>query len=397
MGASPSTLWHALTGPEPGRTAVVLNPPLFKPAGVSGRSLAAKSSFATAFRPAPLKALLGDYAAAGDTVVARLLLTPPGAEELLVAARVATGHLGASAAVSLRLQLAPHAFSEVKLSDKGARLRAAALLPSGLGVFGAVGGGAPQHLGLRVSTQQLGAGVALQAPWDGRHTAWLLARTGRLTAGLERVSSAADVYEGGTDPLALLRRLGVSAALAFRPVPAAVAILEVSRDGRLALSFLQHLCVRRRCKNPFEADSVVGIANFVDVGLRIDAPLDARGLPLAFALAAAWQLNKNVLLKARLSSAACDATLALRTWWLPAATAALTASHAFGDALGLRYGLSAAVDNVGWPRFERAEAVSGAAAVRRVVATAAERAAAGPPGLVAEAVRSSDVETPQPL
>jgi len=284
----------------------------------------------------------------------------------------------------------------VKVSAAGARVRAAALLPSGLGVFGAAGGGA-QHVGLRVSTQRLGAGAAVHLPYDGTHTAWLVARAGRLTAGVERASASADACETGADPLSLLRRLGISAALAFRPVPAAVAIVELTRDARLALAFHQHLCVRRRCKNPLEAENVVGIANFVDLGLRIDAPLGARGGAPAFALAGAWQLNKNALLKARLSTAACDVTLALRTWWLPASTAALTASRAFGDARGMRYGFSAQLDNVGWPRFERAEAVSGAAAVRRVVATAAERAAAGPPELMAEAVRGSDVEAPQPL
>ncbi len=60
----------------------------------------------------------------------------------------------------------------------------------------------------------------------------------------------------------------------------------------------------------------------------------------------------------------------------PAATVAVCASRRVGER-HTRYGAWLAVDNVGTPRFERADALAGAGgAVRRYAATAREAAAA---------------------
>lgn len=127
-------------------------------------------------------------------------------------------------------------------------------------------------------------------------------------------------------PLAALRSAGLSAAVAFRSAPpgraaAFTSILEVTRGGDLVLSFVQHMAVRRRVKNPFEEGTVVGITNYIDLGLRLAAPLAreraaaAAGAGPAFELAAAWQLNKNVLAKAKLGSHVSEYALAFKSWW----------------------------------------------------------------------------------
>lgn len=47
------------------------------------------------------------------------------------------------------------------------------------------------------------------------------------------------------------------------------AAIEVQEQRRLILSFLQHMAVQRLCKNPFEEEEVVGITNYLDIGLQV--------------------------------------------------------------------------------------------------------------------------------
>lgn len=222
----------------------------------------------------------------------------------------------------------------------------------------------------------------------------------------------------GQSVLARARQEGVSAAVAFRSAPpgraaafnailevrvsmrqrcnhdeplplcltsfvrAAHALLQLTRGGDLVVSFVQHMAVRRRVKNPFEDADVVGITNYIDLGLRLAAPL-ARERALAvggsaFELAAAWQVNKNWLAKLKVGSHVTEGCLAFKSWWLPAVTGALCASRRAGEA-STRYGVTLALDNVGVPRFERADPGAGgaqAAAARRYLAVQDERDAA---------------------
>lgn len=47
------------------------------------------------------------------------------------------------------------------------------------------------------------------------------------------------------------------------------AALEVREQRQLLLSFLQHMVVQRRVRNPFEDDNVAGIVNYVNIGLQV--------------------------------------------------------------------------------------------------------------------------------
>ena len=45
--------------------------------------------------------------------------------------------------------------------------------------------------------------------------------------------------------------------------------LELQEQQRLVLSFMHHMAVQRLCKNPFEDEDVVGITNYVNIGLQV--------------------------------------------------------------------------------------------------------------------------------
>ena len=48
------------------------------------------------------------------------------------------------------------------------------------------------------------------------------------------------------------------------------AMAEVVEGMLLRLSFFQHLAITRQVANPFERDNVVGITNYVDIGMQVE-------------------------------------------------------------------------------------------------------------------------------
>ena len=56
---------------------------------------------------------------------------------------------------------------------------------------------------------------------------------------------------------------GVAGAGAF------TAAVELREQRSLVVSFLYHMAVQRLCHNPLEDKSVVGIANYLDIGLQV--------------------------------------------------------------------------------------------------------------------------------
>lgn len=403
----------ALQG-EPALPAVpcVLVPPLFRSLP-SNQTAAVRSGYATAFNPAALRQLLHEHFV--DTgVAARLLLAPPGPGGVTV--RVTTSTEAARGAQHAELALRcqpmaeePASFAELRVSDAaGARLLAAAHHePSGLGAFAVASSSSaassraatPTVLGLRFSSPQLGAGFAvsprglsLATPSSAPslvappHVAWLLARSGGVTLGAEFRPSPPPLLAcaPGSVPKAPPSSAGslsscLSLAASFRSAPpgkatAFTSIIEATREGALRVAVAHHTAVRRRVKNPFEEDTVIAIVNYVDVGVEFTTPLAAscasRG---AFALAAAWQINKAWLLKARLSSdgGAC-LSAAAKAWWDPALSIAGCASWAPG-APSPRLGCLVLLENVGIPRFERSdEANAYAVPARRYTASRTE-------------------------
>jgi hypothetical protein len=123
------------------------------------------------------------------------------------------------------------------------------------------------------------------------------------------------------------------------------------RDGgeELVTSFFNHLTIRRRVWNPLESSSVVGIHNYVTVGMELSM---RRTRQPSWRLAGSWQLNKNLLLKSRLSDSAASACVAVKSWHSPSSLLALAAHYDYQS--GLQLGLSAALENVGSVLFGKA-------------------------------------------
>jgi hypothetical protein len=99
-----------------------------------------------------------------------------------------------------------------------------------------------------------------------------------------------------------------------------------SERGEAVAGYLHSLVVRRgRIWNPFEAPHVKGIYQYVDLGVEC-----RRGLrepySAAIGVGGAWQLNRNVLLKARVGSRDAAVSVALRSWTEPRVTLCFTAS-----------------------------------------------------------------------
>ena len=48
-------------------------------------------------------------------------------------------------------------------------------------------------------------------------------------------------------------------------------VVELREQRSLVVSFLHHMAVQRLCHNPFEEEGVMGIANYLDIGLQASA------------------------------------------------------------------------------------------------------------------------------
>lgn len=135
--------------------------------------------------------------------------------------------------------------------------------------------------------------------------------------------------------------------------------LEYCNNSKLIASFYQHLVVQRRVKNPFEEDTVVGITNYIDLGFEYHSRIIGEGLAMTngesnIQIAASWQANKNILLKAKLGSLNSAAALTFKSWWQPsvAFSIAFMRDHVYGNT---RCGFGVRIDNLREASYERAD------------------------------------------
>lgn len=159
-----------------------------------------------------------------------------------------------------------------------------------------------------------------------------------------------------------------SSATVVQPFTASVEMV----DGRrLVFSFLQHIALTRQVVNPFEEEGVVGITNYVDVGLQLTTAIggtapegpgakgDGGGGGGGAAaerpgvnLAASWQINKNWMVKARVGSDSAAAAVGLRLWHAVSAYATACVHLDYATRTP-RYGGELVVENFGPLRYER--------------------------------------------
>jgi len=164
------------------------------------------------------------------------------------------------------------------------------------------------------------------------------------------------------------------------------------------------MAVVRQVVNPMEAKHIVGITNYVDVGVQVSIPTvaetgaeelsaqmtpnteaktaaaqapDSISTPGTLNIAAAWQVNKNWMVKARVGTESAAAAVCFKTWGQLGLVAAANVTCRFQE-LGLpRFGLILSCENFGALRYERGTAeLGGRSVVQSHVATALDIAVA---------------------
>jgi hypothetical protein len=124
--------------------------------------------------------------------------------------------------------------------------------------------------------------------------------------------------------------------------------LSLAFDGarkEMVAGFVYNQVLRRKVYNVLEDRRVKSIYNYVDLGLELRRPLmmdprnpsAAAAAPASLALAAAWQLNRNVMFKGRVGTNDASASVVLKSWWDTAVTACATVTldrRTFGTSAG---------------------------------------------------------------
>jgi hypothetical protein len=124
--------------------------------------------------------------------------------------------------------------------------------------------------------------------------------------------------------------------------------VEVRENGRQLVTGYHHqLVVRRRVQNPLEKDNIAGIVNYIDLGIEMK---HEKAVEPEVRMATSWQINKNCLVKGRVSQKEISVATAFKTWWDPSGTIALSAHHSFNPS-STRFGLSVSLDNLGHVLF----------------------------------------------
>jgi hypothetical protein len=302
----------------------------------------------------------------------------------------------------------------------GARLAAFAEAPLGAprsGDAGAAAAAPGARVGLRYTSAGAGVGLIAARAGGAPSQAWALARLGAsgLVVGVQVEPPAGLALAPLLAPAAAAAWRGAAAAAAasaswaaaYSPPPSASgaragtfsAAVGLRRGRELTVAFHQHLALTRRVRNPLEKGDVVGITSYLDIGYRLVADLapGADAAPGRLDLAAAWQANKNVLLKARLGLDGAAAAVVFRSWNQPSLALGVAVAKDFGGSAPPRFGLTASAETFSTLRYERSPAAhqrSGGAVTQRHVASAADVAAAAGRGLL---VPLGEVDNPAVL
>jgi hypothetical protein len=124
----------------------------------------------------------------------------------------------------------------------------------------------------------------------------------------------------------------------------------------LIVSYYHHLVVRRKVKNPFEHSNIIGIHNYIDMGLELVHKQQAEP-QLKFA--AGWQINKNSLIKFKLSEQSVSGAYSFKSWFSPSASLAATITHSFNNnnnnSKRTELGVNFSVENFGAVLFGQTE------------------------------------------
>lgn len=370
--------WFHRVPPPP----VVLVPPLFDFPPLAARTRMLESSYNVLFGKLALRCLFDDYFEEARRFSTKIMLKPIDDPHVDLVATV-------SAPLDDKLEESivgdaifrwqgdvddPNTFAELFVSNSkpALQIRSSAYHPRyGLGAFaifplipkGSVPDGV---MGLRYGTTSLSFGVTA-LPFahtnskfnEMPQSAWLVSKMGRLTVGVQ--------YEpeyGSNDAFNFKDLKHWSCAMGYgigfgSPLaPSFNFSLELAKNSQFIASFYQHVVVQRRVKNPIEANEVVGITNYIDVGFELQTRVDDAKASndmqdSTFQVAASWQANKNFLLKGKVGSKSSSVGLSFKSWWKPSFTFSLSATRERGGTTAFGVGLR--VENLREASYQRAD------------------------------------------
>ncbi|WIA23566.1 hypothetical protein OEZ85_000289 [Tetradesmus obliquus] len=446
-----------LAGASAEKPKTVLVPPMFE-RDLKARSRMVKSSYDYLFAKPSLRWLFEDYMGSGLNTV--LLFAPAVDPRISVKAKLGAGQAGM---MSLRYQpfglAEPLCFVDIKASPRSpgdVTLRACAFsTDTGLGSFATLPlakhvSGKRAEVGVRYSSPIFTAGTVLQPATNKLSHLWLCGRHEGMTLGVQlrpdlpvhdlqggvqqavaaagsSSSSSSSVAAG--DVAGWLRGVS-SVALSYSPEGRTragqhsfTASMEMQEGQNFIISFFQHMAAVRQVFNPLEKDDVIGITNYIDVGIQLHVPLAAAATAAAvdgkgaagatpfsssssssgddalagLRLAASWQVNKNVYLKGRLGGDGVALMAAFKSWFQPSVAFAAAVERSFVTGK-MRTGLTVQVENFGRLRYERSrEALAhGRILTQRHEATDAELAMAeGDRPLVGRRAADEDFNMPE--
>ncbi|KAF3340031.1 hypothetical protein FCM35_KLT15802 [Carex littledalei] len=369
--------------PPPPPPPLVLVPPIFDFPPLAARTRMVVPAYDVLFAKLSLHCLFEDYFEPQSHLFTRLMLKPLDDPHVdLVAAFSASldeksgTDIEGNALFRWQRDLDdPHTFVDfqVSTSEPKCQLRSCAYHPKyRLGAFGVfpllmqkrVNAEDFGVMGLRYGSNNLSIGTSFMPfPVSGERpiSGWIVARKGNLTAGmqykppLEQKQSVIDLMDMKNWSCAIGYGVGSTSPLS----PSFNFALELARNSQLIASFYQHIVVQRRVKNPFEVDQVVGITNYIDVGLELATRVDKASLDEStnrsmFQLAASWQANKNFLIKGKLGAAKSSLSVALKSWWRPSFTFSVTATtdHVTRST---SFGFGFRIEDLRQPSYQRAD------------------------------------------
>ncbi|XP_071706871.1 uncharacterized protein [Rutidosis leptorrhynchoides] len=360
---------------------MVLVPPLFDFPPLAARTRMLESSYNLLFGKLALRCLFDDYFEDAQHFTTKLMLKPTDDPHVDLIATV-SGPLDPKPKETINGNALfrwqsdvddPNTFADLYVStiDPILLMRVCAYYPKyGLGAFGVlpvlqrnrVSSEDYGVVGLRYGSSNLSLGATFMpylSSYEFPKSAWLVRKIGRLTAGVQYDPKFESVDGARYNNFKNWNyAIGYGVGSGSPLSPSFNFGLELAQSSQFIASFYQHFVVQRRVKNPLEENEVVGITNYIDFGFELQTRIDNRKesnriQDSTFQVAASWQANKNILVKAKggpLDSSLC---LAFKSWWKPSFTFSMSAVR---DRTGkTSYGFGLCVDNVREASYQRAD------------------------------------------
>lgn len=255
----------------------------------------------------------------------------------------------------------PYSFLEICTSNdkRGSADIRFCVLREGVAVFGNGGitkeGDEPRYasIGARYTSKSSTVGLKINSLGADTVSAWAVKAFGPVTFGAE-----AEFRKDANTVWINDSVIGLSFATippeSLRP--GFLVALEARKNlSEFSIGYHHHMVVNRNVKNPFEDEQVKYITNYIDFGLEMVHKTTKDEAP-SVTFGGSWQINKNCLVKAKITNLAnLQTVVAFKSWWNPSFTFAITSEFGEGKGKG-HFGLYVGTENFGMVEYERTTA-----------------------------------------